>query len=1828
MPAAAGILNGAPLANLGGDNPGPADLNRTAQAVMSTLGVVPPFLLDEDAAAALADCLIWAIDTLVNDATLSTHILEPAFAFLRDITFENVRQHALQMLEVVSMRWPGQSLRPLAESFEAFSGELAGSAAQGERLRRRIAASNVDPTITEHPARPEPDPTPARVDDEALPLLTADDKLTAGPSSVGTASPAPDPGPPAVVLGTADARAAATHLLSLVDHAPADHREENRALLAQLSAAESDLGETEWVRISIIAGIYARHLDASGLSHDERLALWAAARWAVHCESQRTPPKNAGQRFGQLVSFLTGMEIGGAIDLLTSAETEFAALIAAGKQKALNEFIAGFAERPEPAVRKLVEVAENQLAGSAKAADAAPARSRPEPMRPTTGRVAVDMLVEVINAHIGREQAVELLERVWDFLDGRREDENRRRLTDGRNGSFPALATLAVVAARNAAWRLANPERFRQHHGVTAANVGDFERLAVFAGRHGALDLLSGIELATEIHAVFLTSSGSIGPAGYADIIEGVVLGQPALRGRLVAGALQEAIRAVGHAPQGGDLATGDVTDWVTQVVRWSDAVDRAQLRSFLSVVENSGMTETMDLLALREKVQSSTEADAPNTEILSPEDQRAFDEHYRRGHVNQIVDLLGRYRDRLLTTLTSNLAARGFDEYRKPQRKVRIQHGAVDRFPEFRDKATRGDLREAQEAREAFDRALSNEKRDVSRDILREWRIYAAMQADSVLLAMPEWVEAFASRVASPNEVWNLGVFHASQGEYDKALSFLRPGVASLKAPHDHLMFASYLAVQVLRDEGAVEDHEQALEFLFDNARILLDPVAQLLWVAISQQRQPRPSLVELTAAIKAYRELLARPVQMPSPAPGSSKNREEQLDRLRVELVNLGAVRAWRLWLNDFLPRNEGWSRAWDWMATACEQTDDINEAVAVLRRAAQLGLRDYKRPKGNTDTERNQFRERRIRFLRQTLVRLCSLARRNGRENLLREIYETFVREVPELMARETPANRPLHDHLREFLRAAPPEPPDSAPVWPSLHEPMVRVQTIEQFTPEIQRRVEAALSLVPGRSGRGANLTDALMRAVGAVGALRDEGISVSAGEIPARIVDLTDALERHQNQITAQELPQLRPLISLLIRVVESFTRTMGSMPEPTVRVAPGWVGFPDDVEQGALVLDIGFGGPSNLRNLVVWGTWRDEQAADATAAGEPPDQASVIAQVRANTVETITVPMFQPDHGNAVTLIAMISLRYDWGLARDVRRTIEIAVPVANFSAFLAERGIQTQEFPDPFAVDRPLTRDEIGSPIFQGRAREIALIKESYGRGAFPPAPLCFFGIRRTGKTSLMRRIALEVEAAGYRPVEVSVTGLRASSMTFMQTTLGLLKKILDASRQQYPQVQIKWSVPNEHPNPTALVDAFFPALADAHSAAKPLVILLDEFQLLVHESAEPLLDALRPIYEAGVVGFVMFANQGHDLMIGTGSQLALTSRRVDFLSAEETGQLVREPLEWLGIRVSASAASWIFDYTGGHPNFTGKLLKGILENLNLQHRNIVTSTDVHSAAKQLLSSSAGMFNVSWFSGQNLSEDEQDTAIRFAKADLQGTGLTPQEARAHNFSDPVLRDLEQKLVLKVADGRIGLHGRLLAEYLRERIGLLVPPQPAPGRFGHNVGLFVDLENLLPHRPDGMDGEVLGRRLLEFAARFGQVKCAWTAVAPWNVPDWYRLKLEIERSGLFIDEVPAALRRGGTSKANLADMQLNDQINEEVDDKALAVIVLGTGDKDYYAIIQKYLDRGIAVHLLGGQGSIAQVYSELADTRRRLAYAQGRTEPDFTVTQLDQVFEG
>ena len=73
--------------------------------------------------------------------------------------------------------------------------------------------------------------------------------------------------------------------------------------------------------------------------------------------------------------------------------------------------------------------------------------------------------------------------------------------------------------------------------------------------------------------------------------------------------------------------------------------------------------------------------------------------------------------------------------------------------------------------------------------------------------------------------------------------------------------------------------------------------------------------------------------------------------------------------------------------------------------------------------------------------------------------------------------------------------------------------------------------------------------------------------------------------------------------------------------------------------------------------------------------------------------------------------------------------------------------------------------------------------------------------------------------------------------------------------------------------------------------------------------------------------------------------------------------------------------------------------------------------------------------------------------------------------------------------------------------------------------------------------------------------------------------------------------------------------------------KLIQTYILVSGDCDYYEKITSLLNHGNTVRLLASSstGHLASKYKRLQEQRTQISYAEGRTEPDFFIDDLDYI---
>ena len=1589
----------------------------------------------------------------------------------------------------------------------------------------------------------------------------------------------------------------------------------------------------DWDSLALLCGQMARAIAGDLTTPDRQLRLWQIAWWALQRERRNDDAARIRNRLNQLGSVLESFSPQMREALIGAYFADFSVLITSyAKQQFLEWLVRALDNTSDAELSQLRSLATAKLEEFQ-----APARSRAtgheqlpdqSAITGTNPESLVEMLRDVWGKSFTHEEAISTVEHGWIFLDAKKEGENRRKLDRARSSSGGAIAAqLALAGLRSALWRCRNRE-------TSQADAFTPDHLSIVAGLGGVVyqyshrDRADVISDLTAIFGMTILLWELVSPSGYARFIDlfGEAAHDDKLHRAIQRSGAAELLNYVNRSA-GQRVLMRNPEPWVEALGEWASRYDGADLERLLDLLRESGVQESLALHALRASAAPPSDGEANS--IFGPADAAGFENYYQQGQLAPIADLLQKNHRRLLAVVEADLSSETHVEFLPPGGRVDIRVANKNIFSELARKANGGDPAQARDAHNAFDRALRKEKRDEARKTLTEWKAYALFRGSSILEAEPVWTEAAENGYASKEVLWNLAVRKKQQGSPWRGMQYLLPGVTNKSLPLAYVQFGCALAVATLRQTEAVNEGEllysenrMSRRFLLDYGRSLPVASMHLLWFWLAYS-DPHEAVDDAAGtALVTYTGLRIQPHDLPTPAEISRLPRDERLqaiDRVSSGLEHLRDPHfrlTWRLWIGEYAVQNPWWWPAWDRWASACDTDGDPGAAVEILRRAAQSAVWALQR-KNLSEKDR----ESRTRFLRSAVVRLLRFARDLDRSSLLDEIRDRYVQPVPEVSDPKRSENTQLLRRLGLLQspgQGEEPPPPINLDVWRSLHEDLGQVNAIGDLDEALAKRVEAAARLDPGMTGRNGQMVEAMLSILADIVNLRN---GMPADQASALLLRLSDRNKQTLEQVRTARVHQLVAPLKVFERVLKDTAASLDAAPRPAIVLATGWAGWPGDYGSSSLPLELSFPGPGSAMSLRITGGWDSEDY-------RPQAEIRGVRDIEAGETAAYALALEGPAAGAAQV---RIDVSYTWGPLTALSTSAVLEVPRCTFSDFLDERGIAAHEFPNPFIVDKPLDRDQVQGDLFQGRDQQVAEVRASYGPAGFPPLPLCFYGIRKTGKTSLLRRVVLEVEKAGLVGVEVNLFGLRADTHTADQLCLGLLGKIKKSAVSMGVAVEAL-PLPEIHPNPVLLIEDFFSRLADCFGGSRVLV-LLDEYQFLLWgPNGEPVLDSLRPIHEQGRVGFIAFSNQGLDPTNKTNSQLGLRSIRVNFLRPAEVARLVVKPLSEMGVHVHSSAQQQIFEQAAGHPNFSAWLARSALERLNLDHRNVITINDVEASAAEILLSS-GAFDLSWFSKQNISATEAEISIRLAKEDNSYTGLELGQANTRlGLTTDVARDLEAKRVVEFRaepEPNLRIRGRLLWEYLRRQVSVGRVPPPPSGSVD-SVGLFVDLENLRPHKPPSMSYGELGRKLISYAAALGDLQARWMAIASWNTgEDWGRVKAELIDAGFLIAQEPSTFSaRRREEKRDVADFVLAGQVLDEVAELGLTRVVLVTGDGDMLILVNQLLEKNVPVRLISGDNkSRAADYLALADQRRAAAVANGLQahETDFDVLLVRDV---
>ena len=1594
-----------------------------------------------------------------------------------------------------------------------------------------------------------------------------------------------------------------SNLRALLPFVAIAHREKNKNLFESAATNPPSLEDGLWANIAYVTGVYGKIMSQHPLNSDQRLGMWQALVWAVWYERCfRT--KMIDQRLQELMIFLK--KCLGDAAFLTDALDDLESLVDVLNLANLKKMRDALSEATStPKAAQLREKLDERIAK----APVPPSTQSTQAARPDT--------------EVSVEQVIPAIESLWGFLDRRLETENRAIVNAARRGPqtldvIQRLAHLAGVISGNVAYRYTHGGNLSGEQLLSTILLATFsahhsrdrDRFLKITRQH--LSLLEGLER---------MRTHSLDPALFINELQQEFgTRDQGESTNVMSELIATATHYLAEQRQAGVADRVEAEAWV-RAFSTVEGLSPTEREQFVAEVKKHGVANSIAL----QRVEAGSQGEHGRRQeqgplaFLGEERRKEFLESIRNNRLVRMREILRESRQSLLSALSRVLAVQSFQEIQPPQRSIRIRgRNTADQFPEARRLIMSQDINQQKKALSLFEQAVRETSHRDFVHLAREWLLFAQARVHGAFMVVADWEEDRKVKT-SWEEIWNLAGFYVQMGEPARALNVLKPGVEQLKAPFSHLRFALYCAVQILEQSRQnKETTEVAMRFLVAYLTKLPLLECYLAWLLLVDEAQLEIDLIEQMRVLGGFQGLLDHPInilrteQQPDDAVAEAFGKE--LQSLKLEDT-------WRLWLNDYTRLHPYHYRGWQWLSEASERVGDMERAEGALTESVNHSLNQYQQQ------QRRGVQEPNVRYLRLSLIKLFEFYRRNALQSNSKVAFNRYYKMIPQLWDGKDVANNLLIGLTRPYLEetlitspAAPApvaQPGGSANMWSFLQADLAAVRDVAGLK-RLQERLNTAIDLLP--SGQKV-VRDRVVFIKGLLAEVCTLDATEWRREQLLREVDRLNRAIQDAYQFVEQEaaLRPLKALVSALERVFSAFSDAQRLPPDLQVDPEPLGSGLPNDVSETALVLRISNPGPGEVTALQV--TCSDKGVIASRREG-------LLDRLPEHGEDIVAVPVnvrYQPGHEQ---VDCRINLTYQWGIMKELTSSHLMSVRWFAFRDFLQQHGVNAYELPIPYVFDTPIDFTKHDPRLFQGREGEIELIRTVFIKGQMTGTPLYFHGIRKVGKTSLLHRLALELKENSTLRNLADLHIINGPHQTLRVIINSFTDRILRNASEQ--GLDVGGINPNgvDHPNPLVAVEPFFEALRE-RAKNRRLVLLLDEFQVIVAQVTTPLLDLLRRVHQRGLVWFIMSGWMRPETMrrICPDTQLfPLSGRPVDFLSKEVVKRVLHAPIADLGVEIPDTTVEHVYMQTAGNPYHVAKLAWYGIARLNAEHRTVMAPQDVDEIAS-LLAGDPANFTSSSFSPQILTPEEQGTAIAFAKALPEQQDLMPMDNAFKMFNVDIIQQLEEKYILELQGDQIKIKSKMLATYLRQRIAEpLEINQPARPGVSRRVGLFVDVENVWHLASADMSPKAFGLALTEYAARYGEVVSRWACADPRNLPDPTGMRLGLEEAGFNVRFPRGELQKGMRAK-NVTDFVLLEAITDERDHSQPDVYIIASGDQDFYEKIVSLIDSGFTVRLLASRSNqhLSSKYPELEEQRRSTRFAEGFTESDFFIDNLDEI---
>ena len=336
--------------------------------------------------------------------------------------------------------------------------------------------------------------------------------------------------------------------------------------------------------------------------------------------------------------------------------------------------------------------------------------------------------------------------------------------------------------------------------------------------------------------------------------------------------------------------------------------------------------------------------------------------------------------------------------------------------------------------------------------------------------------------------------------------------------------------------------------------------------------------------------------------------------------------------------------------------------------------------------------------------------------------------------------------------------------------------------------------------------------------------------------------------------------------------------------------------------------------------------------------------------------------------------------------------------------------------YPNPYIVGNPIrSRD-----MFFGRVDEFRHIAQALDHGK-KTALIVLFGERRSGKSSILYQIQNGQLGQAFLPIFVDMqimAGIGNEAEFFGRIITDTGKMLGKTGPEVTPYI-----LQPDDSNPAESFRQYLQALQTSFPGRAPLV-LIDEYEILENKITEGCLSRhvltfFGGLLESEQVSFVFTGSkrlESHNAELW-GSELLqkATSRKISFLTRDDTARLVTQPLG-NQVTFTPEVLEQIYVLTAGQPFYTQLLCQNLVYHLNEVKKNLVERQDLETVVNGVLENPPPQLIFNW--GEHLSEHKLALALLAEFSKTPGRYLSTASIRhqvQRSKLDLVLNDAKLK---------------------------------------------------------------------------------------------------------------------------------------------------------------------------------------------------------------------